>query len=83
MEEVRSAFRNQEMPIFLRIIDKDSGEFKMTLFLFYVSFQRCVNLFLLYNILPSTLRMELEQWPSYISDHSTPTKYGRLSIGIT
>lgn len=26
MEEVRSAFRNQEMPIFLRMIDKDSGE---------------------------------------------------------
>lgn len=25
MEEVRSAFRNQEMPIFLRMIDKDSG----------------------------------------------------------
>lgn len=27
MEEVRAAFGNQEMPIFLRMIDKDSGEF--------------------------------------------------------
>lgn len=26
MVEVRSGFRNQEIPVFIRIIDKDSGE---------------------------------------------------------